>query len=142
MSHDLVSIAIEGGVVTKPTLKHTGGGKMLCKFGVVCIPKWVSPENYKTDNMYFTVTALGKMGETVYHILKPGLPVRVEGELHEGIYRDPLSDEPKIGRVIFAARIKAFTYWRKRPVSGKTKELQDNVDRMTIPEIDLDDLPF
>lgn len=142
MSHDLVSIAIEGGVVTKPILTHTGKGKLLCKFGVVCLPKWVNREKNYTHKMYFTVTALGKLGETIYPMLKPGVPVRVEGELNEGIYRDHLTDEPKIGRVVFATRIKTFVYWKRRSVSEKTKAIQDNVDKMTIPEVDLDDLPF
>jgi len=142
MSHDLVSIAIEGGVVTKPFLSHSAGGKPLLKFGMLCLPKWVNRQKNKTEKMYFTVTALGKIAETAYTILRPGMPTRVEGELNEGIYRDSLTDEPKIGRVIFATRIKALVYWNKRTVSDKTQEIQDTVDKMTITDIDLDDLPF
>lgn len=142
MSHDLVFIAIEGGVVTKPTLRFTAKGKALCKFGVICLPKWIACKKNEKEKMYFTVTALGKIGETIYPMLKPGVPVRVEGELNDGIYRDHLTDEPKIGRVIFATRIRTFVYWKRRTISDKTKAIQDNVDRMTIPDIDLDDLPF
>jgi single-stranded DNA-binding protein len=142
MSHDLVLVAIEGGVVTKPTLTHTAKGTVMCKFGVVCMPKWMARQKNVKDKMYFTVTAIGKIGETIYPMLRPGVPIRVEGELNDGIYRDHLTDEPKIGRVIYATRVRTFVYWKRRSISDKTKELQDNVDKMTVPDIDLDDLPF
>jgi single-stranded DNA-binding protein len=140
MSYDRIFIAIEGGVVTKPTLTHSKKGKIQCKFGVVCQPKWLDRE--KSNGKYFTVSAFGKIAETIYPMLKPGVPVRVEGELNDGIYRDHLTDEPKIGRVIYASRIRTFVYWKRRSVSERTKQLQENVDKMSTPKFNLDDLPF
>ena len=142
MSLDLVSIAVEGGVVTKPTLRHTAKGCALCKFGVLCLPKWmVNPKDDK-DKMFFNVTSLGKLAEKIYPVLKTGMPVRVEGHYSDGIYRDRLTDEPKIGRLIYATRIKSFVYWKRRTTSEITKELQDNIDKMTISDVDLEGLPF
>jgi hypothetical protein len=142
MSHDLVFVAIEGAVVTKPVLKHTENGQR-CKFGVVCMPKWMARQKNEKEKMFFTVSALGKLAETIYPMLKPGVPIRVEGELLEGIFRDRLTDKPMIGRVIYASRLRTFVYWKRRTTSDKTKQLQENVDNMTVPDdVDLDDLPF
>lgn len=140
MSHDLVHLEVEGGVVMKPTLKHTARGSALCKFGMVCQPKWTRGDTKEKRDMYFTVLAMGKTGETVYPLIKPGMPIRVEGDYKDGVYRDALTDEPKVGRLIFASRVKLFVFWTHRKIADRTKEIMDGIERITIP--DMDDLPF
>lgn len=143
MSHDLVSIAVEGGVVTKPSLTHIKSGVALVKFGLVCEPKRKASGSRVKDNMYFTVSVIGKTAETVFSLIKPGMPIRVEGEYQDGIFRDAVSDIPKIGRIIYATRVKSFVFWKYRRKGEKyleEQEQQEHIDNMRIP--DFDDLPF
>lgn len=144
MGNDLVWVAIEGGVVTKPVLTHTSRGTALCKFGVIAEPSWIKRSKGQAHKMYFTVSAMGKTGETVYPMLRPGEPVRIEGKYNDGIYRDKLTDEPRIGRVIYATRVKIFVFWKHRPTSERTKEMVSKINDMKVDdiEIDLDELPF
>lgn len=136
MGHDLVHIEVEGGCVTKPTFRHTDKGTALCKFGLVANPIWTSEDGKEKRNMYFTVLIMGKTAETIYPMLRMGMPVRVEGDYKDGVYRHAITDEPNVGRVIFASRVKIFVFWKHRKVSDRAKEIEN----MTSP--DLDDLPF
>ena len=141
MSHDLIHMEVEGGVVTKPSLKHTTRGTAMCKFGMVAEPKWSRGDDPKVKRqMFFTVLAMGKTGETVYPLLKPGMPIRVEGEYKDGVYRDAITDEPKVGRLIFASRVKLFVFWTHRKISDKVKAAMDEIDKIRVPN--LDELPF
>lgn len=143
MSHDLVWVAIEGAVVMKPTLKYLSGGTALCKFGVVARPKQYKDGEATKEGLYFTVTCLGRTAETIYPIVKPAMPVRVEGEYHDGIYLDKLTDEPCIGRVVFAQRVKAFVYWRERKISKVTREMHERAEaQKVVDNIGLDNMPF
>lgn len=140
MSHDLTFIAIEGGVVTKPKIRHNSGGTAIVKFGVVCQPKWLKGGVKVKDSKYFTVTAMGKTGETVFPLLKVGVPIRVEGEYNDGIYRDAITDEPKIGRVVYASRIKLLVFWKYRSREERKDAEKEQINNISFPN--LEDLPF
>ena len=140
MSLDLVELHIEGGVVTKPSFRHTNSGSAMCKFGVVCHPKWYELKDGTKESMYFTVVSIGKTAEAIYPMIKPGLPIRVEGTYNDGIYRDKLSDEPKIGRLIYATRVRIFVFWKKRKASDNALAFKEELDQITVPN--LDELPF
>lgn len=143
MSHDLVSIVAEGGVVTKPALSYTKRGTTMCKFGLLCSVWRKQSGTKEKEGMYFTVTTLGKTAETIYPMLKVGMPVRVEGEYLDGVYRDKLTDEPKVGRCIWANRVKSFVFWHYRSISQKKQDEADRINALKIGDnIDLESLPF
>lgn len=143
MPYDLVTVAIEGTIVKKGDLRHTTRGTALYKFGMVCMPKWIQSDKEIPEDrrgMYFTVMAMGKMASTVYPMIRCGMPVRVEGEYRDGTYRDALTDEPKVGRLIFASRVRVFVFYKHRGTSKRAKEEGNQLEHITIPN--LDDLPF
>lgn len=140
MGNDLVWIEVEGGVVSDPKMVHTKRGTTFCKFGVVSEPKIRKNGTKFVNGMYFTVIAAGATGETVYPMIKPGTPIRVEGQYSDGIYRDRITDEPKNGRVIYASRVKVFVFWKYRDIKEKKRFEDEQINNMVMP--DTDDLPL
>lgn len=138
MSRDLVEMVIEGPVVTKPTLRHINRGAALCKFGVLCVPQYPKKKTKDSEPMYFTVMVLGNNAEALYLAIKIGMPVRAEGMYNDGIYRDALTDEPKIGRVIYASKVRSFVYWKPKRISDKNQEMIEGIQKMKMN----DELPF
>lgn len=141
MSYDLTYMAVEGGVTVKPSIRYLENGTALCKFGVVTRPKKRGDKHIR-DSMYFTVTTIGKVAETAFRVIKIAMPVRVEGEYVDSIYRDKVTDEPKIGRVIYASRVRAFVYWERRKIGKKGDPEKEEVRNMVLKEEDLASLPF
>lgn len=114
MSLDLVSIAIEGAVITDPTLTHFENGSAHCTFNVACDRN--TPYNSKGQKadktkMFFRVSTVGRLAEILYPRLKPGIEVRVEGDYYDSVFRDKLTDKPRIGRIIYATRVRSFVIW-------------------------------
>lgn len=137
MSLDLVSIAIEGSVVTDPALTHFKNGSAHCTFNVACdrnSPYGSKDQKPDKIKMFFRVSTVGKLAEVLYPLLKPGVVVRVEGDYHDSIFRDKLTDKPRIGRIIYATRVRSFVIW-----TYKSKREMKNTP---VDVINTDDIPI
>lgn len=141
MSFDLVWIELEGAVVVKPSLHYFKTGAAVLNFGMLCEPKYhLADKGGKDTRMYFTVTTIGSIAETCYKVLKLGMPVRVEGEYKDSVYLDKKTDEKKVGRLVYAKRIKALVFWKYRTPAERKKQELDQIKKLISPDVDT--LPY
>ena len=138
MSLDLVFIAIEGSVMNDPVLTHFDSGSAHCTFNVACDRNTAyNLKDRKSDKtkMFFRVSTVGRLAEILYPRLKPGVMVRVEGDYHDSVFRDKLTDQPRIGRTIYATRVRSFVIWTYKSKKEMLKESE-------VELINTDDIPI